>query len=86
LASSQGVSGYFKQPGGTHAAAYTHGDNHVLHPAALTLDQGVADHARPAHAVGMADGDGAAVDVELVVVDAQLVPAVQLSLLFILPP
>src|SRR3546814_2320526 len=41
------------------------------------LDQGVADHAGTGHAVGMADGDGAAVDVQPVVRDAELVAAVE---------
>ena len=49
----------------------------VLGAAALALDQGVADHARAAHAVGVADRDRAAVDVERVVRDAELVAAVE---------
>ena len=54
---------------------------HMVHDdvpgaAALALDEGVADHAGAAHAVGVADRDRAAVDVELVVRDAELVAAV----------
>ena len=50
--------------------------DHVLRAPALALDEGVADHARARHAVRVADGDGAAVHVEPVIGDAQLVAAV----------
>ena len=45
-------------------------------PSALAGEQGVADQPLAGHAVGMADGDRAAVDVESVVRDAELVAAV----------
>src|SRR5215467_10970990 len=52
------------------------GGAHVLDAAPLSLDERVPDEARAGHAVGMADGDRPAVDVELVVGDAQPVAAV----------
>src|SRR6266536_5139911 len=66
-----------EQSGCAHAAADAHGDDAVLGAAPLALDQDVAGHARPRHAVGMADGDGAAVDVEALVGDAEPIPAIQ---------
>ncbi len=70
------LSGHFEQARRSHTATDAHGDDHVLHTAALALDQRVADHARAAHAVGMANGNSAAIDVEFVVVDTQLIAAV----------
>src|SRR5690606_4491881 len=67
----------FEQSRSAHAATDTHGDHHVFHATALAFDQGVAHQTRTGHAVGMADGDAAAVDVVLVRVDAQEVTAVQ---------
>ncbi len=49
----------------------------MTHAAAFALDQGVADHARAGHAVRMADGDGAAVDVQPLVGNAQPVLAIE---------
>jgi len=69
-------SSHLEKSGGTHAAADTHGDDHVFLAATLTLTQGMPHHARAAHPVGMADGDGAAIDVEAFVRDAQLVATV----------
>src|SRR5579871_2436934 len=37
----------------------------------------MADEPRAAHAVGMADGDRAAIDIELVIVDAELVARIE---------
>src|SRR6266704_823400 len=65
----------FDKAGGAHAAANTHGYNSILGLAPAPLDQGVAGQPRPGHAVGMADRDRAAVDVELFRVDAELVAA-----------
>jgi hypothetical protein len=73
---SWGTAAGFEQAGCAHAAADAHGDHHVLHAAAPTLDERMPDQARTRHAVGVAHGDGAAVDVEPVVGDAQLVAAV----------
>src|SRR5215208_2028554 len=70
-------SRHLEQPGGAHAAADAHRADDVLGAAALALDEGVADHAGAAHAVGVADRDRAAVDVERVVRDAELVAAVE---------
>ena len=46
-------------PPPTHIVTTTY-----LDAAPLALDQRMADHARAAHAIGMADRDRAAVDVE----------------------
>src|SRR5438046_4922309 len=67
---------YLEEARGTHAAADAHGDDDVLGAAAAAFDQRVADEARARHAVGMANRDGAAVHVELVVRDAEAVTAV----------
>src|SRR5271168_3835707 len=65
-----------EQSRGAHAAADAHRDDDVFHAAALPLYQGVADEPRAAHPVGMADRDRAAVDVELFIVDAEPVAAI----------
>src|SRR5262245_12872393 len=66
-----------EQAGSAHAAADAHGDDHVLGLAAAAFDQDMAGAARAGHAEGMADRDRAAVDVELLVGDAELVAAVE---------
>ncbi len=43
----------------------------------MPFDEGVTYHARAAHAEGMPDGDGTAVDVEQLVGDAELVATIQ---------
>src|SRR5690554_6887369 len=60
-----------------HAAADAHRHDHVLGAATPALEQRVAGHPRPRHAVGVSDRDGAAVHVELLGVDAELVAAVE---------
>src|SRR5438477_9109260 len=67
----------FEYAGGTHAAADAHRDDAALGLAATALDQNVAGHARPAHAVRMADRDGAAVDIESLLRDAEPVAAIK---------
>src|ERR1019366_7352870 len=69
-------SGDFEEACAAHAAADAHGDDYVLYAAAFSFDEGVAHHAGAAHAVGVADRDGAAVDVELVARDVEPVAAV----------
>src|SRR5262245_29659563 len=68
-----------KEPGGAHAAADAHGDDRALGLAPAPFDQNVAHHARAAHAVGVADRDGAAVDVELVLRNAEAVTSTWLA-------
>src|ERR1700742_471231 len=65
----------FEQAGGAHAAADAHGDDDVTHLAPFALDERVPDHARAAHAVGVPDADGAAVHVQAIEGDAELVAA-----------
>src|SRR5947208_2394706 len=60
-----------------HAAADAHGDDDVLGAAAFAFLQDVAGQARAGHPERVADGDGAAVDVVLLRVDAELVAAVE---------
>src|SRR5689334_20320441 len=67
---------HLEQAGGAHAAADAHGDDGILRLAAAAFDQRVAGQARARHAVGMADRDGAAIDVDLLRIDAELVAAV----------
>src|SRR3546814_2040314 len=71
------MSRHLEQAGGTLAAADAHGAYDIAGAAALALDQRVPDHAGARHAVGVADRDRAAVDVQPVVRDAQAVAAVQ---------
>src|SRR6476620_398929 len=68
---------YLEQAGSAHAAADAHGDDGVFGAAAAAFDQHVAGHARAAHAVGMADRDGAAVDVEPFLRNAEAVAAIE---------
>ena len=53
-----------EQTGCALATADAHGDNHVLDAAALAFDQRVTSQTGTGYTVGVADGDGAAVDVE----------------------
>ena len=69
-------SGDFEQSRCAHAAADAHRDDDMTRATPLAFDQRVTGHARAAHAVGMADRDCTAVDVELVIVDAEPVAAV----------
>jgi hypothetical protein len=66
-----------EQSGRAHAAADAHRDDDILGAAALAFDQRRGRSARAGHAVGVADRDRAAVDVEPVVGDAELVLAVE---------
>src|SRR5215813_3001154 len=66
----------FKQARSAHAATDAHGHHAVFRLAPPALDQDVAGEPRAGHAVGMADRDRAAIDVELVRIDAELVAAV----------
>ena len=68
---------YLKHAGRTHAAAYAHGHANALRAAAFTFDQRVAGQALPSDAIGVADSNRTAVDVELVHRNTQLVGAVQ---------
>src|SRR5882762_7861644 len=72
-----GNAGHLEEPGRAHSAADAHGDDDVLHAAPPPFDEGMSYEPRARHAVGMADGDGASVDVEPVVGDAEPVAAVQ---------
>ena len=67
----------FEQAGGAHAAADAHRDDARLDAAPRPSMQRVAGHARAGHAVGMADGDRAAVDVEPLVRNAEPVAAIE---------
>src|SRR5271155_260512 len=49
----------------------------MTNPAALTLDQRVADHARAGHAVRMTDRNGAAIDIVPLGIDTEPVAAVK---------
>src|SRR3546814_14770568 len=49
----------------------------IFDAAALAFDEGVADAARAGHAKGVADRDRAAVDVEQLVRDAELIAAIE---------
>ena len=67
---------HLKHPSRTHTAADTHSHQDLLGTAAFAFQQCGAGQALAAHAEGVADGDGAAVDVELVRRGTQLFAAV----------
>src|SRR5205085_4927748 len=67
---------YLEQPRGSHAAADAHRDDHVPGATALALDEGMAGHPGAGHAIRMADRDRAAIDVEQLVRNAELIPAI----------
>src|SRR5690242_18576014 len=71
-----GSMGDFERSGGTPAAAAAHGADGMFRLAPPALDQRGAGQASTGHAIGMADGNRTAVDVELVRVDAELVAAI----------
>src|SRR3954453_18267207 len=68
---------HLQKPRRAHAAADAEWVARLLRFAATAFDQSVAGEARARHAVGMAHRDRAAVDIDLVGVDAELVPAIQ---------
>src|SRR5471032_2699727 len=70
-------SHHLEQAGGALPAADAHRHDDVFDAAALAFDQRVAGQARARHAIRVADGDRAAVDVQAVHRNAQLVGAVQ---------
>src|SRR5579871_5307590 len=70
------ASGDLEEAGRSLAAADTHGDDHMLRLAAAPFDQGVAGEPRARHSVRMADGDRAAIDIELLGIDPELVAAI----------
>src|SRR5690349_18651251 len=72
-----GVLVDLEQAGAALAAADAHGHHAPLGAAALAFLQDVAGAAGAGHAEGVADGDGAAVDVVLLRVDAEAVTAVE---------
>src|SRR6266478_2404233 len=78
LASSVGTISLddFEQPRSAHAATDAHGHHAVFGLAATSLDQKMSGQAGPGHAVGMADRDRTAVDVEFLGIDAQFVAAI----------
>ena len=53
-----------------------HGDHDVAGSTTSSFEQCVADHPCPAHAIGVTDGYGAAVDVVALRVDAESIAAV----------
>src|SRR5665213_3185625 len=70
------ASPHLEETGGTHAAADAHRDDDVFDVAPLAFQERVHRHAGAAQAVRVTDRDRAAVDVEALVGNAQLVAAV----------
>src|SRR5580692_11896435 len=68
---------HLEQTGRAHAAADAHGHHGIFGLAAAALDQGVTGETRAGHAVGVADRDRAAIDVDLLRINAELVAAIQ---------
>src|SRR6218665_1139856 len=67
---------HLEDAGSAHAAAYAHGHTHAAGATAFAFDQRMAGQALARHAIGVAHGDGAAVDVQLLRGNAQPVAAV----------
>src|SRR5690606_20123680 len=72
----------FDEAGRTHTATDAHRHDTILQLlarflAAARLEQDVADAARAGHAEGVADGDGAAIDVVLLGVNAKTVARIE---------
>ena len=65
--STKPASRDLEQAGGALAATDAHRDDGIFRAASLAFDQRVAGHACAAHAVGMADRDGATIDVEAII-------------------
>src|SRR5207237_8435939 len=66
----------FEKPRRPHAATDTHGDDGIFRLAPTTLNQSMAGQPGSGHAVGMANRDRAAIDVELFRVNSELVAAI----------
>src|SRR6266436_10358339 len=66
----------FEQPGSAHAATDAHGHHAVFGLAATSLDQKMSGQAGPGHAIGVADRDRTAIDIEFLGIDAQFVAAI----------
>src|SRR5260370_2664904 len=64
-----------EQSRSAHAAADTHGHHAISGLATASLDQKMSGEARSGHAIGVADRDRAAIDVELFWIDAQFIAA-----------
>src|SRR5210317_903836 len=62
---------HFEQASSPHATAHAHGAHNIARAAAFAFDQRMAHHARARHAVGVANGNGTAVDVQQVLRNAQ---------------
>ncbi len=56
-----------KESGGAHPTCSTHGYNTVSDAAAVTFNQQVNHHSSSGHAVGMAQGDRAPVNIEAII-------------------
>src|SRR5579871_3988399 len=56
-----------EQTGRAHAAADAHGGHAIFCLATAAFDEQMAGHARARHAIGVADGNGAAIHIELLV-------------------
>src|SRR5207248_10319616 len=65
-----------EEPRRPHSAPDAHGGHDELHAAPPPFDQRMPDQACAGHPVRVPDGDGAAVDVEAVVGDAEAIAAV----------
>src|SRR5262249_23543386 len=66
-----------EQAGRAHASADAHRDDGIFRLSAAALDQRVTREPRARHAVRMAHGNGAAIDVDLLRIDAELVAAIK---------
>lgn len=71
------MSRHFKQARRAHTGANARGDDDVFDSAAFPFDQGVTDEPGSGHAIGMPDGDTAAIYVVFFRVYAQKVSAVE---------
>mmetsp|Transcript_23987 Transcript_23987/g.78023 ORF Transcript_23987/g.78023 Transcript_23987/m.78023 type:complete len:235 (+) Transcript_23987:771-1475(+) len=66
-----------EETGCSHSTADAHADHNLLGSSPLALEQDVTDLTRACHAEGMADGNGASVDVALVERDFESIHVIQ---------
>src|ERR1700716_4057778 len=71
------ISSHLEQAGGALPAADAHRDDHQFGAAALAFDERVSGKTGTADPVGMTHGNGAAVDVQPLIGNAQLISAVE---------
>ena len=69
--------GYLKQSRRALTAADAHSADDIFRASTFSFDERMANHARAGHAVRVADRNGAAIDVQFLIRNAELIAAVK---------